>query len=606
MPIDIKWVRQNPNQVDEWQRIRSRCCLTKQNRHDDGTTTTTTTTTVLLDKDELCRKYMYQIQQYKKRIKHIQQQLRPSLINSSDDKNETNENISSQQQQQQQQQQQPRRETLLQDKKELEDQIQHVEILLATATRETQQALWKLGSPIIENSQEQQQQKYDSSVDVLEEVGSSALLSSLLEGNNHVSQSGLGMAIQQSWKQHTMEYFASTYPSVELPRGIGVVQDVLATTSTTSTNNLYSTFIDPDFAHAIWGCVDVDSSLEDNTPMNCPFCNISSQQQQQQPKIEVMLPTWIRLLKQHIPNKSIWGDKQLPVFTSIWSNNSDSTEDETNTKIWLTPRNNKNQNHTALSLQSQFSLELVALTASSTVDAREIQNDMLHELKEYYSNLLVVDDTSSSSMSSDRIVIHHVDPPDLNIHEWNRIEIHAKTMSSGYQTVCLGWVSSWGDAASRAFEMAFAGGGVRTTGKQAKKSSSQVSKEYVYVVQASVVDPSTWEKIIFLNSKKSDSQTMMGIPPRIKPPPCLTDLTTKTINIEEVYWIPVQDLTINSGKKNSKNTGSVFGPKRETPRSGRGGDDNVDTPKFPPIWRLEKTSTGIENEFLSCPFEFLF
>ena len=144
MPIDIKWVRQNPNQVDEWQRIRNRCCLTKQNRHDDGTTTTKTTTTGLLDKDELCRKYMYQIQQYKKQIKHIQQQLRPSLSNSSDDKNETNENIS-------QQQQQPRRETLLQDKKELEDQIQHVEILLATATRETQQALWKLGSPIIEN-----------------------------------------------------------------------------------------------------------------------------------------------------------------------------------------------------------------------------------------------------------------------------------------------------------------------------------------------------------------------------------------------------------------------------------------------------------------------
>ena len=175
------------------------------------------------------------------------------------------------------------------------------------------------------------------------------------------------------------------------------------------------------------------------------------------------------------------------------------SEDETNTKIWLTPRNNNNQNHAALSLQSQFSLELIALTASSIVDAREIQNDMLHELKEYYSKLLVPDDTSSSSMSSDRIVIHHVDPPDLNMHEWNRIEIHAKTMSSGCQTVCLGWVSSWGDAASRAFEMAFAGGGVRTTGKQAKKSSSQVSKEYVYVVQASVVDPSTWEKIIFLN-----------------------------------------------------------------------------------------------------------
>ena len=55
-----------------------------------------------------------------------------------------------------------------------------------------------------------------------------------------------------------MEYFASMYPVVESPRGIGVVKDdVLATTSTTSTNNSSYAFIDPDSAHAIWGCVDV-------------------------------------------------------------------------------------------------------------------------------------------------------------------------------------------------------------------------------------------------------------------------------------------------------------------------------------------------------------
>ena len=70
--------------------------------------------------------------------------------------------------------------------------------------------------------------------------------------------------------------------------------------------------------------VDDASSSNHNHVTNCPFCNISSSYQQQQSQTEVMLPSWIRLLKQHIPNKSIWGDKQLPVFTSVWSNNNDS------------------------------------------------------------------------------------------------------------------------------------------------------------------------------------------------------------------------------------------------------------------------------------------
>jgi hypothetical protein len=568
MPIDLKWVRQNPKQVEEWQRLRHLL------RAPD-----VCPTIEVLVQDELCRKYLFEIQQYKKHIKQIQQQLRPR--NCSGDRN--NESISEQQQQQ--------RNTLLQDKKKLEDQIQHVETLLSKSTRETQRALWKLGSPIIER-------KEQTACVAVEEVSSSL---TVLEGN--VSLSGLGMAIQHSWKQYTMEYFATVYPSIELERGI-TVKDATATSSNNS-------FIDPDSAHAIWGCSNliglVDSpQTDDNRMTRCPLCNISSEQQQKHPA-EVMLPTWIRLLKQHIANKSIWGDKQLPVFASIWSNN-DSTNDKTANKIWLTPRRN-NDDNTTLSLRSQFSLELIAFTASSLVDAREIQNDMVSELKEYYSSLLIFDDTTSST-SSDRVIIHHVDPPDLNIHEWNRIEIHAKTMSSVCQTVCLGWVSCWGDAASRTLDMAFAGGGIRTTRKQAKKkSSSQVCKEYVYVVQASVVDPSTWEKFILLNSKESDLQKTVGIPPTMKPPPCLaSNLATKTTKSEhtgEVAWIPVQDLTLTLGKKNKK-SGSVFGPKRETSRSGRRGGDNLDKPKFPPIWTLEGASNGVENEALSCPFEFLF
>ena len=669
MPIDIKWVRHNPKQVEEWQRLRG----TRKSRESDVVENVVNN---VLQQDEQCRKHLYTIQQYKKQVKKIQQQLRP-LTRSTNREDETND----EEEESLVKLRQQRRQELLQEKKHIENQIQHLQLQWTQSSEETQKALWKLGSPIIIK-----QDKQDDSEIVVEEVRPPSLSFLVDIGNNANNAattttarrrlSSLGMTIQHTWKQYTMEYFASIYSSmIELPRGIRVVAvEEEAKTKTNSTTFTNHSVIDVDTAHAIWGCnnYEVDSSADDGTTpaannsdddehWSCPLCWISSSSSSQQPPKpsprSVMLPTWIQLLKDYVPTKSIWGDKQLPVFTGVWSNHPTATtddcggdKDDDDDILWLNSRchrrRNKNEKKTKnVSLQSQFSLELIALTASSIVDACEIQNDIAREVKEYYAGLLVEDDdnsssSSSSSESSSRIVIHHVQPPDLNIHEWNRMEIHAKTLRSSRpqqegetrllqdeesprslcQTVCLGWVSIWGDAASRTFDMAFAGGGVRTTGKQSK-SSKQVSKDYVYVVQASVVDPSTWEKIIFLNHINSTSQEcgsqnvtmLVGIPPAMKPSlhglvtPLMT--TTKSNGLGEVDWISVHYLTVDSCKKNKKKQ-SVFGPMRETsmrtqrlsPRHQNDSNAAV-TPKFPPILG-RKLNDG--SEALSCPFGFLF
>ena len=51
-----------------------------------------------------------------------------------------------------------------------------------------------------------------------------------------------------------------------------------------------------------------------------------------------------------------------------------------------------------------------------------------------------------------------VPAPDLNGHEWSRLEIHVQLQSE--ETLLLGSVSHWGDALSRARKMSFAGGTV--------------------------------------------------------------------------------------------------------------------------------------------------
>ena len=66
--------------------------------------------------------------------------------------------------------------------------------------------------------------------------------------------------------------------------------------------------------------------------------------------------------------EAIWGDKELPTDTAVWGSNNIASSTHT-VEHQQVPR--------------LFSLDLVSLVASSLVDAREIQKNLVEELLNY-------------------------------------------------------------------------------------------------------------------------------------------------------------------------------------------------------------------------------
>jgi len=586
MPIDLKWVRQDPQQVQEWQRLRNRPeCLVSQ----------------VLENDKDCRQKLQTLQLYKRKLHELHQQLRPPKKHNHNKQDEKNESSSP-----------PLvdRQKLLDEKKELETKIQQAESLWKEATEKTQKSLWKLASPVDGSILTSPgRQSLPSGEENIQDEKNHEQFLSLHDGA--AALSSLGVELMQAWRQYTAETW-NEFSSVELPRGIPVLDNPSRNAANSSIVNTGSS-LDPDAAHAILGCCDFSlepKTRNENMDCNkgssltmspCPICNLTalSGHEQTGPPV-VMLPTWIRMLAEYLPPKSIWGDSQLPVYAAAWS-------------PWLgSSRNEKDDPKDAL-FASRFGLELVALTASSIVDAREVQKDILNRLRGYFEGLLVG--------PPNRTLERQVAAPDLHCHEWSRVEIvveacvseawslKAKRSSPTRQAVCLGWVSCWGDSASRSLDMAFAGGGVRPAGKRGKKACS-INKGYVHVVQASIVDPSTWKNILLANCKTSSctsgrEETLVGIPPALVP--YLRELpkdTEEESNSSEGtgIFVALQDLTV--GPRCKKNM--IFGPLRDngSAKNSRG------KPKFPPVWELhgagqQGTEPKTEGQ-LSCPFDFLF
>ncbi|KAG7363626.1 hypothetical protein IV203_026987 [Nitzschia inconspicua] len=441
MPIDLKWVRDDPEAVEEWQRLRGRDVNQVQR---------------VLQDDETSRAQLSLLQQSQRRLSVIKRQLRPSRT--TDDGNRITDGDS--------QYTSKSRVELLDEKHKLEEEIQLLDAAWKECLRKTEISLWKLASPVdivTQSSEKLPSQHYPPEIEHDDPTAQNVL-------------SGTCMDLKNAWRHYTTIFFAE-YQAVWV-RGRGLRSTVPGNTDASRGE---TDLISPDKAHAIWGCT-ADSTGDFKS---CTICRTS-----QYNHVSVMnaLPTWTRVLIECLPAKSIWGDSQLPTFSAIWG--------ETVTPCDRSP----DHNYDSTSIDTtpfghSFSLDLVALTASSLIDARRIQSGLVEQLERYYGSLLVTD---GERTPLSRISRRTTSPSELEIHEFSRIELFTNTMGMD-KGVKLGSVSCWGDAASRACGMVFAGGGVRDV-KAKKNSSNNGKKEFVYIVQATVVDQSTWGNLIAANS----------------------------------------------------------------------------------------------------------
>lgn len=572
MPIDLKWVRSNPCQVRQWQNQRHKSATTRDydgciddiDLKDDRSIDLVDT---VLRKDELSRKKQHNLQEHKRNLKRLQLRLRPKSTQPSGLKkfhgtgeNEPTDTMEKKQQRDKKEdihkakalpQSQDRREDLIEEKKALEAKIRLAEAECKASLKDTYMTLCELSSPVT---------AMESYWDINDQDAIKIVTPPLLLPDPARPKSSLGMDLEQAWRQYTLLHFSS-YLWVELSRGISVEE----LSSGASTPASYS--ITPDRALEIWGCCAHASSSNLMQSSNKPSLKANDENLK-------ILPSWIGLLTESLPKKSIWGEKELPRYTAIWGRSKKKEYKEKKAA----------EQDSFSSISGPFSLELVALTAPSVVDAREIQNNLVEELFSYYSGLLkVTGDGQNEKKILTRVVIA---PPELHNHEWSRIEIHIQLRSTLYspsncndvegensdaerstarsvQTLRLGWVSHWGDAATRACDMSFAGAGVvQASGKKKFKSTNNAStKEYVHLVEASVIDDSfsMWNKILYINSnhcsfktgslKGNETQLQMGVPPVLVP-----YLIRPTRNLSR---FTLADLVLDKKKVKKKET--VFG-----------------------------------------------
>jgi len=699
MPIDLKWVRSDPNQVREWQNLRRRSvfatptgddsCVDSISCNDD---TSIDLVDAVLRKDELSRKNLQNLQDYKRSLKQLQLCLRPKTMPQPDvkknfDSSEKNlANATEQHEDNDKPESLPpssiNRENLIKEKKAIETQIRLAESDWKASLKDTYNTLCKLASPVTVMKTKPNGDGNDSGLITTTVHDSDAIkvvAPALLLPDSGCPRSSLGMDLEQAWRQYTLRRFAA-YLWVELPRGVSVVEMSSDVSQPPSPSHFPS--INLDRAHELWGCCASTLSPSTSRPSDaCPICEVSSSTASPSKADHpvVMLPSWIRLLTESLPNKSIWGEKELPRYTAIWSRseNHRPLQQGSNNILWLGRPKECNEDKVGKqdsfgvlpslpSITGPFSLELVAVAAPSVVDAREIQNNLVEELLNYYGGLLMVRGGEQSRKKLLKRVV--VAAPDLHNHEWSRIEIHFQLHSSScsssnrnaeeerdgdtesrtnsdIHTLRLGWVSHWGDAATRACDMTFAGGGIVRAGgkKRYNKSSRNAStKEYVHLVEASVIDSSssTWNKILYANSnamvnsnrstddadfsRRKEKQFLVNVPLVLEP--------YLIRPISNSSSIPLEDLFFDE-KSKRKEKDTVFGVLGNTKdpytghneqqepvmpcsssRMGIAGVDSSciqDEPKFPPFGVPSSMSQGelqkrIRWEKLSCPYDFLF
>ena len=653
MPIDLKWVRSNPDQVREWQNQRRPFATTKGGDDcadviDFNDDRSIDLVDDVLRKDELSRKKLQIIQEHKKKLKQLQLRLRPprSAVKKNHGRNEKKLTDDMEWKGRQDKDEVSNesetllvspamREDLIQEKKKIERKIRLAESDWKASLKDTYMTLCKLASPVTA-------MKSCGDFNDLDVIKTATL--PLLLPDSGCPKSSLWMDLEQAWRQYTLRHFSS-YIWVELPRGILI--EGLSMDASQRPLDTHLPTITSDRALELWGSC---ASRSLSTPIE--YCNESSSKPNDQ--AQKILPSWMLLLTDYLPNKSIWGEKELPRYTAIWGRNGNHSlqkkYDETN----AAEKDSASDLPGFSSISGDFSLDLVALTAPSLVDAREIQSNLVEELLNYYSSLLRIGgDEQIRKKILKRVV---VPPQKLHNHECSRIEIHIQLRSlsicsntegensdfqrraaCNIQTLRLGWVSHWGDAATRTCDMSFAGAGVvQASGKKKYKSTNNTStKEYVHLVEASVIDDSSsiWNKIFYVNSNHFGNNTEVS---RCKADQMLVDIPTALLPylirpIPNPSQITLADLVLDV-KKKRKEKEIVFGARTYTKDTSNGHNEQEATlisfesrlgkartdgknaevrPKFPPFalpsfLSQEELEKRIRLEKLSCPYDFLF
>jgi hypothetical protein len=564
MPIDLKWVRDNAEAVKEWQRLRGLNAdhVVQQ----------------VLDADEASRVRLSELQEVQRKLADVKRHLKPNQRSFDEDKSGDHLTTESKS-----------REKWLEEKLRLESEILMLDELWRESLQKAEKSSWKLASPLDivkdQPSTEQGNQSFLQCEDIVPKSAHSAL-------------SEVGMDLQNAWKQHTMQYFAD-FPAVQICSGLQVERS-----KNSQKCGEIPGCLDPERAHAIWGCKEMDDG---NFSGTCAICRV-----QKVDGAYAVLPAWIRLLTEFLPAKSIWGDKQLPVYAAVWND-----ADCSSVKDVLEKHSEPSCLRTE-SAGSSFSLDLVALTPSSFVDARQVQTDIVEKITRYYGNLLVP--FAGGENDSSRIVTSYSQPHELERHECSCVKILAKGIRRD-ELLCLGKVSCWGDAASRACAMSFAGGGLRSV-KGRIGPKSQIKKEFVYVVQASVVDSCTWEKLIFANSvscKDQNAEALLGIPPVLRPHlvhPIDTKRRAAPPFQREDVFVLLDSLTIDLSAKKLKQPqifrplNKILDPTAFDVSTAETGPPSEPSAKFPLIRKpedsLSREQYPSELGAISCPFEFLF
>jgi hypothetical protein len=149
---------------------------------------------------------------------------------------------------------------------------------------------------------------------------------------------------------------------------------------------------------------------------------------------------------------------------------------------------------------------------ASPVDIQLVVSSSKDELVSFYESLL---------LSTAKVTTVELPVSLLDLHKVSRIMVMMAN------DVVLGWVSNFGDAASRACEITFAGGG------------HQTRREYVHWVQATVGGPETIAKLLQCNIRLEDDN-------RVAIPKCLAQYLIHTPQNEEedddYFFVPVEEL----------------------------------------------------------------
>jgi hypothetical protein len=555
MPIDLKWIRNHPEQVQEWQTLRG--------------LETTPSLTRAIPLDLKVRTSCHEISQTRRRINQVSNEMKDTQD----------------------------RESLLTERRDLQLRLADKEQELKSTRSALQRALWTLGSPV-DLQLVQQLEPFDTRT--LQRYNTNGAAGTLdldlsCHAGWHLSRAISNFAVQFLGRKYTQNH---ALPS---QRELGAWQRTHL-----------------DLWHAMGGCSQQDNIIssvndaetnkntDDNKNTNhssgCAICALSEEVNYTtvaehtsvpglSPITTTTCPAWMGWMAQSIPRKSIFGAKQLPRFTLLRGEGTPSRMTE-GTKS-ATPSSTKKQ-QSSTTVPSEETIEWLAVTAGTTWDSRQAQMELAQELLALYQVLIVNSDSNRVTTLS----LQAVPTLDLDRHEQSRVVVVATsrtTTANGNTTEVqqypLGWVSNFGDSASRACDLFFKGGGL------------QDSKDFVHWVHATIIGPNTISNLIQCNV--CHDQVLI--------PTCLQGegaLTTMLADIADdsdsrTMGLPVQSLRSKQVKNTlvpARDSSRLVAP-IERQRQGRGPQNNAAKHKKATFGADSYPSTT--GEALTCPFGFL-